>query len=204
MMQEKRYTSEYIFHRQRDENWSSSKAGVQPGTWMLQCFNLQISCCLADSSATNQTVKIPFPERIRCLSSPSNEHTEHEVIYPGLEKPQNRTTVRDNKNLSLCSALNLLLKVGVQAQLTLSQNHTFLFSSPPTALSISVARSLSTEYENLLQTSMLPDLWQGFSHDCCTSHTTTHIKSCSPAPSPSAVTMQTEMPATGETEKGSP
>lgn len=67
MMQEKGYTSEYIFHRQTDENWSSSKAGVQPGTQMLQCFNLQISCCLADSSARNQTVKIRFPGRIRCL-----------------------------------------------------------------------------------------------------------------------------------------
>lgn len=67
MMQEKGYTSEYIFHRQTDENWSSSKAGVQPGLSMLQCFNLYISCCLADSSARNQTVKIQFSERIRCL-----------------------------------------------------------------------------------------------------------------------------------------
>lgn len=32
VMQEKGYISESIFHRQTDENWSTSKAGVQPGT----------------------------------------------------------------------------------------------------------------------------------------------------------------------------
>lgn len=112
MMQEKRYTSEYIFHRQTDENWSSSKAGVQPGTQMLQCFNLQISCCLADSSVRNQTVKIQFPGRIRCLRIVFLETSTLSMKLFTLAWRNHRRTEQDHsqrqqKSLSLLSLESL-------------------------------------------------------------------------------------------------
>ena len=190
MMQEKRYTSEYIFHRQTDENWSSSKAGVQPGTQMLQCFNLQISCCLADSSARIQTVKIQFPGRIRCLRIVFLETSTLNKKLFTLAWRNHRRTEQDHSQRQQKSLSLLSLESPPEGRCSspvnpLSQKDTLLFSSPPIALSISVARSLSTKKGNLLQTSMLPDLRQGFGSDCCTSRMSTHIRSGSPAPSPS-------------------
>lgn len=87
-----------------------------------------------------------------------------------------------SKNISLLS-LNLSPKEKSSSPVkSLSQKDPLLFSSPPIASSISVARSLLSEKENLLQSPVLPDLQQGFGAGCCTS---IHIKAGSPPPSPS-------------------
>lgn len=132
MMQEKGYTSEYIFHRQTDENWSSSKAGVQPGLSMLQCFNLQISCCLADSSARNQTVKIQFSERIRCLRIGFLETSTLSMKLFTLPWRNHRREEKGHSQRQqkpLCSVLNLLLN-RCSSQLTLCYFHCTQYHSP--------------------------------------------------------------------------
>lgn len=93
--------------------------------------------------------------------------------------PQSQTA-----KIPLCSAWISPWRKRVQAYLSICHRKILcFFSSPLITSSISVARSLLSEKENLLQTPMLPDLQRGFGAGCCTG---THIKAGSlpPAPSP--------------------
>lgn len=92
---------------------------------------------------------------------------------------------RQQKSLSLLSLESLPEGRCSSPVNSLSQKNTLLFSSPPIARSVSVARLLSTKKANLLQTSTLPDPQQGFGPDCCPSQASIHTTSGSPAPSPS-------------------